>query len=658
MKSQISLLNKTLLSHFNGTVFWLTIVFMALNVIALPVSIWITTFERSMAPVYQIPENFLYQVAVGQMIIGMIFALFLAMFLLNYLNNESSSDFMHSLPIKRSSMLLHALLVGIGAIIVPLVITALIVLAERMLFIPEIAVVEIFKWLLYAIFVHCVIFAIAIFTGFLVNGLFLHLQMIVLALFLPFALWGLTYFTATVLYDGIPSSFLTYSEPVLNATFPYVAVMQLYEGINITQSIIWGIVGIVLIVLSFLLYSYRRNELVTMNFNFNWLKELLVAITTIVGMLAMGMIVSVLIPVSFVVSIIGFLIGAVASYLIIEMLFQSSVRIQFKWQSVITTLIIIILFWGIFLFSWQKFVNFVPAGEEVESVYISTQFTDYNPEFIASHFEEGYLFNDDERIIQSAIDAHEITIEEKVTPSMHYIDDRGHLEITYKMKDGSFKTREFDTIKVDSDAIKIAGGTYSAEYDMHSDMLANIKENDNYSLSLGQYNVRQDTDLAKQYKDNIATLKTYRPDIVNETGRIDMNAYFSSVEYFEPNYVYGESSIYNQAVLDAEKADYFSFTDLLAIDETSTMYTVELKDEEMDQFFIDYKVMRIFDLKQKYDMQEIYESGNDREDMISHINEGGLAPEGNKLLLYSYMEFNEPILGSSAEADFSILAIQ
>lgn len=660
MKSQTSLLNKTLLSHFSGTIFWLTIVFMALNIIALPVAIWIATYDPMAHPeaIRQIPENILFQLSSGQLIIGMIFTVFLAMFLLNYLNDEGSSDFMHGLPVKRPVILIHALAAGVAAIVVPLIITGVILFAERMIFIPEIGLIDIGKWFLYAVFVHCVIFALAIFAGFLVNGLFLHMQIIALILFLPLALWGLTYLTATILFDGIPSEFFVNSEPVLNATFPYVAVMQLYEGISILKSTVWGITAIVLIILSFVLYNSRRNENVTLSFNFKWLRVLLAAVTTITGMLAIGAGISMFLQASAAVTVIGFVIGAVISYIIIEMLFQRNARIELSWKSVLTTLIIIILFWGIFLFGWNRYVNFVPAADEVDSVYLSTNFTDHNPELIAKHFEDGYLFNNNQNAIQAAIKAHEITLDEKETPGLYYIGENARLEITYKMKDGSFKTREFDTIQADSEAIKVAGSTDSSEYDIHSDMLANLKKDGDYSLTLGMYDVRQGHELVEKYKEELGTLKTYRPDIVNETGRVNIQAYFYNDDSFTGNYIYGESSIYNKAILDAEKADYFSLTELLEMDETSTMYQVEVSDEEMNQFFTDYKVLGIFDLIGKYDMQEIYESGDGRKNIIDSINNDGLAPEGNTLLMYGYPGSNTPMIGTSAETDFSILAIQ
>ena len=109
---------------------------------------------------------------------------------------------------------------------------------------------------------------------------------------------------------------------------------------------------------------------------------------------------------------------------------------------------------------------------------------------------------------------------------------------------------------------------------------------------------------------------------------------------------------------DSGTVDYFSFTEILDITETSEMYTVELSDEEMDTFFDDFKTMPIYELTDQYELKEIYESNNGRSDMLNHINQEGLAPEGNKFLIYSYPDFGGPMNETSAETDFSILAIQ
>lgn len=651
MKSQTSLLNKTLLSHFSGTIFWLTIVFMALNIIALPVSIWIVTFDREMYPGYEIPENFLFQMSAGQMVIGMIFAAFLAMFLLNYLNDEASSDFMHSLPVKRTAMLIHALITGVAAIIVPLVITAVILLFERMVFIPEIAVIDIGKWFLYTVFVHCVIFAVAIFAGFLVNGIFLHMQMIILALFLPLALWGLTFASANVLYDGISSSFIEHSKPVLNATFPYFAIMQLYEGINFTYSLIWGAVAILLIVLSFVLYKYRRNEYVTTNFNFKWLKEILTAVTTVVGMLAMGTVVALFIPISAAASIFGFGVGAIVAYLIVEMLFQNSVKIQFSWKSIVFTLIVIILFWLAFIIGWTAYVNNVPSAEEVESVYVSTDYTYYTDESIDEYFEEGFLFNNDKRIIDGAVTAHNIAIEDKTFPSIYTGAETAYLEIQYKMKDGSVMKRTFKTLENDSEAVQLVNQLSADKYDINSDFLANIKQHPEMTeLWLFNNMLEADSSLIEDYKNNTDELMQYNPYIVNDTGRIEASA------NYENNYESGMSSIYNEAILEQLTESDMSVEEVMYINQLSEMYIAELSEDEFNTFVNDYKALDIKELSDKYELKSLSEDS--KTNVLEQVNNGEFAPGGTKLLLYSYPEYTELEEDYPAEYDFSILAIQ
>lgn len=650
MKSQTSLLNKTLLSHFGGTIFWLTIVFMALNIIALPVSIWIVTFDRQMYPDYQIPENFLFQISAGQMVIGIIFSAFLAMFLLNYLNDEGSSDFMHGLPVKRTSILFHALITGVAAIVIPLIITGLILLTERMIFIPEIALIDIGKWFIYAVFVHCVIFAIAIFTGFLVNGLFLHMQMIILAMFLPFAVWGLTYGAASVLYDGISSSFIEHSKPVLNATFPYFAINQLYEGIDITHSLIWGGTAIVLIVLSFGLYKYRRNEYVTMSFNFKWLKEILTAVTTVVGMLAMGTVVAMFIPVSAIASIIGFTVGAIVAYLIVEMLFQNSVKIQFSWKSIVFTLIVIIIFWIAFVIGWKTYVNNVPSADEVESVYVSTDYAYYTNDSIDEYFEEGFLFNSDKRVIDSALAAHKAAIEDKTFPSIYDGEETAYLEMQYKMEDGSVVSRTFKTLEYNSEAVQIVDKLTANKYDINSDFLANIKQHPEMT-ELWLFNTLDaDSSLIEDYKDKADELMQYNPYIVNNTGRIEVSA------NYENNYESGMSSIYNEAIEESIKESDILMEEILYLDQSSEMFIAELSEDEIETFFNDYKELNIKELESKHGLEKV--SKEDKTDILKQVNNGEFAPEGTKLLLYSYPEYEELEEDYSAETDFSILAIQ
>ena len=417
-----------------------------MNIIALPLSLWIVTMT-DLIPGYTMPTICFRCQRTNYY--RMIFSVFLAMFLLNYLNDEASSDFMHSLPIKRTAVLTHALMTGFAAITIPLLITAVILLLERIVFIPEIALMEIGKWLLYSIFVNCVIFLISVFAGFLVNGIFLHLQMILLALFLPLALWGLIYGAAAVLFDGISQSFIEHSEPVLNATFPYIAVTQLYSGLDVTLNLVWAIIAAVLLLLSFVLYRYRKNEYVTDSFNYQWLKSALVAVLSTGGMLAMGTAVSLLfIPLSVTISIVGFIIGAIVTYIIAEMLFQKNAKIDMNWKTFLLTLIVIGVFWAIFIPAWSNYTSSA-GGFKVDIVYVSSDYEYYTNISIEEYFEDGFYMI----IIQERFKMPLIFMKrqfKKIRSGNYSGEETAILNIKYKMTDRTVMSRSFSTLKADA----------------------------------------------------------------------------------------------------------------------------------------------------------------------------------------------------------------
>ncbi|SDK49228.1 ABC-2 type transport system permease protein [Jeotgalicoccus aerolatus] len=652
MKSQTSLLNKGLFSHFSGTIFWLTVVFMAMNIIALPLSLWIVTYDRDLIPGYTMPDNLLFQMSAGQIIIGMIFSVFLAMFLLNYLNDEASSDFMHSLPIKRTAVLTHALMTGFAAITIPLLITAVILLLERIVFIPEIALMEIGKWLLYSIFVNCVIFLISVFAGFLVNGIFLHLQMILLALFLPLALWGLIYGAAAVLFDGISQSFIEHSEPVLNATFPYIAVTQLYSGLDVTLNLVWAIIAAVLLLLSFVLYRYRKNEYVTDSFNYQWLKSALVAVLSTGGMLAMGTAVSLLvIPLSVTISIVGFIIGAIVTYIIAEMLFQKNAKIDMNWKTFLLTLIVIGVFWAIFIPAWSNYTSSVPEASKVDSVYVSSDYEYYTNTSIEEYFEDGFLYDNHPRTIQNAVNIHEAAVQEKSVPGNYSGEETAILNIKYKMTDGTVMSRSFSTLKADAPLFADVNNLKNSQYDINSDFLANLKQHpDMIDLTLFSGMVNADKSFIDDYKENTDALMSYNPYIVNQTGQVEMSANYKN------NYESGFSSIYNSAVLDRIHASDISVSDTLFLDQSSAMYVAEPEQADMADFFTDYHSLNIEELTEKYNLKAL--SAAEKEETLTAVNNGELAPEGNKLLLFSYPNYTATSEDYAADIDFSIIAIQ
>lgn len=645
MKSQMSLLNKNLLGHFTGLIFWMTVVYMVMNIIFLPFIIWIDAIRKNMI-IEGTPMSTLLEVSVGQQIFGLVFSTLVGMFLINYLYKEESSDFIHALPIKRSSLLVHVLIVGFLAIVIPLLVTSLILVVESFTIASNITLLEIGKWLAYSIFTHIVMFSIALFTGYLVNGSFLHLQIIILILFLPIVLWTLIYGTASLLFDGISTDITTYIQPALDATFPILAVNQLYMGLDVGLSLIFGIISIILIMLSFILYKYRKNERVHLSFNYVWLRDLLVAMTTITGMLALGVVVSFLLQQSVIVSIISFSVGALVSYLVIEMLFQNSVKIQFQWRSLILTIALIIIFWVIFIFAFTRYVDKVPETSEIESVSLndSAMLIDQTSE---DYFESGYGFDDGKSSIQTARKIHEIASEERSRPDFSK-EIKATVNLQYKMKDGSMKTYQFNTLDSDSEAVKLLDSQRFNEYKEHEDILAYAKQTPKLmSINSNDFGIELDKDIIESYKASLADLSLYNPVIVNETGQIGLY-----LNYFGEE-IYGTSSIYNPAIIEnIENKD--EILSLLGIDNTSVLHTVNLEESEYEAFVSDYKTLIIDELDEKYDLTEV-----DGYDFVTDFSKQDIDPTSGKLLLYSYPGFIEdPQAEYETYMNFSLLSIR
>jgi ABC-2 type transport system permease protein len=650
MKSRTSLLNKALLSHFSSAIFWVTLIFLILNIISLPLILWLYQQQSNILQLETINKDFFLQLSSVQQVIGMSFVAIIGIILFNYLNNEAASDFMHSLPIKRNKILSHILLVGFSAIVIPLLITAIILGLQSLLFIDNLSLSTIALWFVYSIFTHVVIFTISVLTGFFVNGSFLHIQLIIMVLFLPLVLWTLIYSTASLTFDGVSSRFSDYVEPILDITFPFVAIDQLVADFNLSLTIIWAIVALIFIILTFIVYKYRRNERVNLSFNFIWLKDILIAITTVAGMLALGTFVSFFIEHSLFISIIAYVVGALITFIIVEMLFQSSVKISFSLRTFSITIVTIIAFWILFIFSWNHYINSVPDKENIESVSITTDGNTMYQEPVDDFFEESYMFKSNRQAIENARNIHEIAVAEKDSPRL-YNENSSPVTISYKLKDGHTKTLEFLTLDSDSKVMDLIDQQKNREYNMEEDMLLNMKnDRDLDTLAANETMIELDKNLVSDYKNKESDLQVLNPYIGNETGRISIEASDSS------NYQTGQSSLYNPAILENVEDEEYKLTDLMNIDETSEMYLLEIDESEYKDFFKDFNSISLSKMTEEYDIQDV----EDASQVIQDLNDKGLDPSSGKLLIYGYPEYSADDLDEETAANmiYKIISIK
>ena len=659
MKSATSLLNRTLLNHFMGGVVWLTVLFLIGNILIQPLALWIASSNfEVMGGRESLPDNPLKMMIAFQLAGGMIYIVFMVMFLFSYKNKEASLDLMHSLPVKRNGMLTHALIAGVINITVPIAITAIILLLNGISWHSKVTFMQIVEWFFYTLFVLFVVFAVAVFFGFLVNSIFVHMQLVVIVFFLPLIFWGLTVTVADMLYDGIvtsPEASGGLMGVVTRNTFPVFAVQQVFDGLVIWKTVVWMVLAIILIGLSYIIYNRSRNEDIHYTFNNNWVRDILVAFITISGMLLVGLIISFALPRLTVVFILAFIIGAVFSYIVQEMFFQGTAKIEFRKHSIVTTAISVVLFWLIFVFGWQQYTSHVPDENNVESVSINGHWSSmYSADGgDREGMSEDYMFISDPTVISQTLALHQEAIGQDDGHSNEY--NVQGLEINYRMDDGTYISRRYDNISLDNDHYSTLLETLNSNrFSTAYDIVYNITDvEDMRNLDISGVNGYVQFDDHEEIEAFVGDYRRAARQVNGQIPTLVSNANIplatASVD-FDSEYYQGMASIYNPALLDAvgESQDIANF---VGVADSQMMYTLSLSDEEKESFFADYQSLSFDELNEGYALEEV--TGENRDEIVEIINEGNLDADGDRVLLYSpeFMQEFGPGMEKTSAAD-------
>lgn len=658
MKSQILLWNKALFKYFSGSVIWLSFIYLIVSIISLPLPLWVVSVNvqpEDLADAYY--TDFFYQLATPHIVLSMIYAVLLVLFMFNFKNNEDSSDFIHSLPVKRQSILTNALLVGFIVMTLPVIITGITLFFLRYAVIFDITASEVGLWMIFALFVLYTVFSVSVFAGFLVNKIFVHLQMIIVLFFLPLAFWGMTVVAASMFFDGIPTgSYMSYVspllEPVVNNTFPVFAVEQLIESFAGLKILIWTGVAVVLTILSYILYAKRKNEYVQSPFTYKWVKDILTALITIIGMLAIGTLISAVFETNILVQSIFFALGFIISFMIIEMFFQSSVKLEFSLRTILTALVSVIVFWTAFVFGWNYYINQIPDRTEVESVYVENEsmypyhgYYSYYYDDVTEYFTEDFLFVNDEAFIDAVYQTHEYAVNHKTNANELDIGDR--FDVTYKLQDGSTFSRSFYSFLDEEEGVTLLENVKRYNLVVEHDFISNIINSSTVNeLSLsssvtGERIVLRDSGeisgFVTDYKSNLMQMKEGYGPLVN----LESNAPWVGLMFGENHYYEGPVSIYHPTVASLLSDNGIDISEFYSVDVNRDMYTVELTGDEKDAFFRDFEREPFEVMESEYELTPL--SDDEKENMIENINDNALDTSGDKLLIYDIYSYDEVV---------------
>ncbi|KIL51832.1 hypothetical protein [Jeotgalibacillus soli] len=441
MKSGILSLNKGLFQQQARSILWIAIFFTLALIIMLPLSILINSLSiQDPSEFYRPTTDFNHLFAFSfpfQLVAFATFPVLLGIILVNYTSNKAATDFMHSLPFTRQSILSHSYLIGIASLFIPLLTTAILTAILR----PFIKVtfyswIEILVWLGVSFFIVLFMFIVTITVGMFVGSSLLHGGLTYLIIVLPAVMISLLLVNAQYYVNGL--ALTAYTEELLTKGIFFVRLAELnYDPFTLLEYGIYTLLAAALVLISYIAYAKRPTEATDQSIVFPFFRYVFLFGLTLFVMLISGFYFSEIQQGSVVWSFIGYLIGAFIGYTILQMILQKTLRLSWPWKGFVSYLAALALLLIPASFIAGFYENKLPDADEVASIVVHNPYTGEQPPM------EGLT---DEETINQVMALHEALINEGQT----FRHDLEAISIKYTLGNGNTLSREY---RVDYDTL-------------------------------------------------------------------------------------------------------------------------------------------------------------------------------------------------------------
>jgi len=388
----------------------------------------------------------------GEMAIlfAFIMCILMAVFLMRFIQSKRAAEMFHSLPVRRDQLLTVSLVSGLGMLIVPIWVTAIITgsMAGNLNHVVF-TVDQVIDWAVSLTVISLFIFTFTLFVGMCIGQSILQIIVTIILFLLPSGLSFLyvRYFSRYLYgyYDGDPrSTFITGWSPIEK-------LMDIStKGFSQRDGWVYFIVSLVLIGLSYLLYKLRPTEKSTQPIVFRYFNPLFRVGVTLCSALLIG-----LYGITFFEKwdVVWCIIGGVIGYVAAEMVLRKTRQVFDRklWLGMVFYGLIVALFIYIPVSPLTGYETKVPAPSDVKSLYIGNDIrndlSNYPTHGIDIEKPNPDMLSSNPDYIQSVIRLHSQVVKDKPDPGSrndhNYYNVNEQMQIAYIMKDGSHLLRSY-----------------------------------------------------------------------------------------------------------------------------------------------------------------------------------------------------------------------
>lgn len=445
MKSKMSFFNKGIFKQDLKQHGWIGVIYLLCLLFVVPLQMLLlssgdeTNFQYYLGGV----KDYFSINLEGQLMFLFTVPVVAGIFLFRYLQNETSVDMIHSLPVKRKVHYFSHVISGICMLILPILITAifsLIIMKTNSGFNKVLTLQELLTWAgiicLLTIFLFLLTVLVGMITGISVaQGILTYIL-----LFLPAGLLILLTENLSRILFGFSNSYFMRQD--IDSLAPFVRFTSIVnKPFSITEIVIYALFTVGFLIVGKVLYDYRHLERAGDTITFPFLKPIFKYSFTFC---------TTLLSVAYFAgsredeigwSIFGYVSGAIIGYIASEMILQKTWRIVrpnlfigFGGYSIVIALLYFSLVTDVFGYEKK-----LPSSDEIEAVYIESG--DY---LYKRDYDEELTYSSDKLYIQDIRKLHKEIIQQKnqLVNKNRYVHEPTTL-LVYKLKNGKTIAREY-----------------------------------------------------------------------------------------------------------------------------------------------------------------------------------------------------------------------
>jgi ABC-2 type transport system permease protein len=359
----------------------------------------------------------------------------------HYLNHGAAADFLHSLPVRRTTFFCTQLIVGLLLLMVPVLLTGLL----SILLIPFtqltawLSVGDVLTWAGTTMVMNLVIYLFTVMVGMFTGVTAVQGAFIYILLFLPVGLWMLLSYNLEALVFGFSSHHLSMNGSMNMETFsPLTRIAHLpYDALRTGEAAGYLAASLVFGLVAWKLYQVRRMERNRQTIVFRGLRYFFLFGITLCVMLVGGMYIYMLNS-STAKIIAAYMVFSLLGYTIAQAVLQKSLRIfsLTHYKAYIGCLVLIFLLVGGVTTDILGYEKRVPDAADVKGAYVGH----YPYVWLNDNLEEG-LYRTPENI-ERVLALHQAVLEQEASQGSQMRQYR-NLPITYQLEGGGRMFREY-----------------------------------------------------------------------------------------------------------------------------------------------------------------------------------------------------------------------